>query len=81
MRVEKKSDKEEIKIKPKIEHYYLWKKTPMVRISGDFFGGGFNLSKNKAKAIIENIEAIRNFASGKLDEDIKKLKDEEVLIP
>lgn len=54
---------------------------PMVRIKGDFMGGGFNLSKNKARAIVTNIDAIKKFADGEYDKDILKLGEEEVLSP
>jgi len=75
-----------------IEHFYKFipkdkegkKKgmgVPMVRIKGDFFGGGFNLSKNKARAIMNNLNLIKKFADGEYDNKIKELKEDEIIIP
>ena len=66
---------------PVIQHYYNYKDHPMVRISGNFFGGGFNLSKNKLKAIRENLDELQDFIDGKLDKEILELKTDEVLKP
>ena len=32
--------------------------TPMVKIKGNFFKGGFNLSKSKVKAVLDNIDIL-----------------------
>lgn len=88
-----KLDKKTVTIIPSsIDHFYKFipkdkegkiKSTgvPMVRIKGDFFGGGFNLSKNKAKAILNNIDIIKEFADGQYDKAINKLKEGEVFTP
>lgn len=66
--------------KSKIDHYYVFKDAFMVRIVGNFFTGGFNLSKNKARAVLENIDEIKEFVDGNYDNDIKKLSEDEVLV-
>ncbi len=51
----------------------------MVRISGNFMGGGFNLSQNKVLAVLENIDELRKFAEGEYDPEIDELKEDDVL--
>lgn len=65
--------------KSTVESFTLFKGRPMVRIAGNFYGKGFNLSKNKAIAIMENIDVIKEFADGKFDDKILELGEEEVL--
>jgi hypothetical protein len=73
--------------KATIQHYSKYKKkpedkgVPMVRVKGNFYGDGFNFSKNKAIAIMDNVEEIKKFAAGEFDKEIMELKDGEVLIP
>lgn len=56
--------------------------TPAVYIEGNFFRGGFQLSKNKIIAILQCAEELRKFADGAYDEDIGKLKvNTEAYIP
>ena len=75
-----------------IEHFYKYvpkdkdgnkrsSAVPMVRIKGDFYGGGFNLSKNKAQAIVSNIEEIEKFARGDFDKQILELQEDEIILP
>lgn len=65
---------------PKIEHYSNYKSRPMVRIKGNFYGGGFNVSKNKILAILDNIDDLKEFAAGKYDKEIADLGEDEVLV-
>ena len=53
----------------------------MVRIAGNFYRGGFNISKNKIKAILTYADELKRFAKGEYDTDIDKLKEGEVLKP
>lgn len=53
---------------------------PMVRIKGNFMGGGFNVSKNKVKAILAVSKKLAGFIDGDLDEEISKLKEGEYLV-
>ena len=87
-----KDDKGQDTIPSIIEHFYKYKpvdkegKTkgadvPMVRIKGNFFGGGFNLSKNKVKAVLDNLDILQKFAKGDFDKEINVLKPDEVLQP
>ena len=83
MKKVKKEEEVKTENKPVVEHFYRWKKAPMVRIKGNFFGGGFNMSKNKIKAILDNAAILKDFANGKLTEEIMELADDgsEVLQP
>lgn len=63
----------------KVESFSIYKGHPMIRFSGNFMGGGFSLSKNKVKAVLENIEEAKLFAEGKYDEQIKELGEGEIL--
>jgi hypothetical protein len=49
----------------------------MVRIKGNFYKDGFNISKNKVKAILDNIDLLKKFANGEFDKDILELGTEE----
>ncbi|MDD5589376.1 MAG: hypothetical protein PHP92_04950 [Candidatus Nanoarchaeia archaeon] len=73
----KKEEKE--KVVNKVEHYYNYKGKLMVKISGNFMGGGFSLSQNKAKAVLDNLDEIKKFVSGQYDEKIKELKEDQIL--
>jgi len=86
-------DEKNIEIVPStIEYFYKYSplnkdgslketSTPMVRIKGNFFKGGFNLSKSKVKAVLDNIELLQKFANGDLDKVINELEADEVLQP
>ena len=66
-----KLDKKTVTIIPSsVDHFYKF-------IPKD----GFNLSKNKAKAILNNIDIIKEFADGQYDKAINKLKEGEVFTP
>jgi len=77
----KKIDRKELTSngKPVVKHFYFYKGKPMARIDGNFYMGGFNMSKNKIAAIFENEEILKKFVGGEFDETIKNLKDDEVL--
>ena len=75
----KVEDKKESNSKTIFENFHRFKKSPMMRFKGNFFGGGFALSKNKVKAVIDNLALCGEFAAGKFDEQIMKLEDGEVL--
>ncbi len=66
----------------RVEHFSLYKgKSPMVRISGNFYGGGFNFSQGKLRAIIQLLKenpALVAFAKGDYDETIKGLDEGQV---
>lgn len=81
MQKEKMNDQKTKDTTPEIEHYSNYKGTPMVRISGNFARGGFNMSRNKIKAVITNIDQLRKFAAGDFDTEILELKEDEVLKP
>ena len=79
-------------VKNEIQHFNMYtpkekdgtpkgKGSMMVRIKGSFFAGGFNLSKNKVKAVLDNIELLTQFANGEFDKDIESLGEDEVLQP
>lgn len=87
-----KDEKGQDTIPSTIEHFYKY--TPvdkdgkskgssiaMVKIKGNFYRGGFNLSKNKVKAVLNNIELLQKFANGEFDKDINELKLDEVIQP
>ena len=91
VKLEKDSEGQEV-IKSTIEHFYNYvpkdkdgnpksSGTPMVRIKGNFYKGGFNLSKNKVKAVLDNLELMKQFANGDLDKQIEELKEDEVIQP
>jgi len=92
VKLEKDETGEEV-IPSTIEHFYkfvpkdkeglpkLGSGVPMVKIKGNFYRGGFNLSKNKVKAVLDNLEVLQKFANGEFDKDIKELKEDEVIQP
>lgn len=64
----------------KVGYYYRFKSTPMVFIEGNFMKGGFSLSKNKVKAVLDNLDELRRFAAGEYDTDITALEgDDDIL--
>lgn len=63
----------------KVEHFAQFKGKPMVFIAGSFYQGGFLISKNKVRAILDNADLLKKFVSGEWDAEIKKLKDDEIL--
>ena len=67
------------KVKPVVEGYYKFKTTSMARIKGNFMKGGFNISKNKVLAVIENLEELKKFANGDYDKQIDDLGEDEML--
>lgn len=81
MQKEKITKQEKQTIQTKIEHFYNFKGRPMVRISGNFMGGGFNMSKNKIKAILDNGDGLFDFVNGKFDQEILELAEDEILKP
>lgn len=60
---------------PKIEYYFKFHGKRCVRIKGNFWYGGFSLSQSKAAAIMANLEAIKDFAAGRLNQEIDGLED------
>lgn len=80
MKKVKKEESQKLEIKNIVESFYLYKgKSRMVKIKGSFFGGGFNLSQNKVKAVFENKELLQNFVNGDFDKDIDELQEDEIL--
>lgn len=67
--------------KTALEHFYNFKGTPMVRFKGNFYRGGFNVSKNKVRAVIENLEIMKQFINGDFDEAIAGLQEGQALKP
>jgi hypothetical protein len=67
------------KTNPVVKSFSKFRNARMVRIEGSFMGGGFNISQNKIKAILANIEVLQNFANGDYDKQIDELKDDEIL--
>jgi hypothetical protein len=62
---------------PKIDYYFKFHGKRCVRIKGNFWYGGFNLSQNKAAAILSNLEQIQQFVKGGFDGEIDQLTDKE----
>jgi len=79
MKKVKKSQEEEKEIINKVESFSKFKKARMARISGNFMKGGFQLSQNKVKAVLDNIEVLKKFANGEFDKEIDELQDDEIL--
>lgn len=79
-KVKKQQQKEKQEVKNTIECFSKFKNARMVRIAGSFMGGGFNISQNKIKAILENKEMLQKFANGEHDKDIDSLKEDEILM-
>ena len=79
MKKVKKQEKEKEPVKNEVTHYSKFKGRPMVYIKGNFFNGGFAISKNKVKAILDNIEELKRFANGDYDERIMELEQDEIL--
>ena len=79
MKKEKITKTERTDIPVKIDYFYNFKGKPMVRIAGNFMSGGFNLSKNKVKAVLDNAAVLKDFADGKLDSGLSELAEDEVL--
>lgn len=76
----KKENKSEEKVPVDIvKHFSKFKKARMVRIDGNFMGGGFRISQNKIKAILENIDVLSQFAHGDFDNQIDELQEDEIL--
>ncbi|HNR90739.1 MAG TPA: hypothetical protein PKM65_20555 [Spirochaetota bacterium] len=63
-----------------VEFFYKYKGRPMVRVAGNFLGGGFNISQNKVRAILDNAEALRGFVKGEYDQAILGLEEDEVVV-
>jgi hypothetical protein len=80
MKVEKVATKADVSFS-KVQHFSNYKGHPMVRISGNFMGGGFQLSKGKLIAVLANLKELKDFAEGKHDDAIANLKEDEVLKP
>lgn len=69
-------------VAPVVEGFSLFRgKARMVRIKGNFKGGGFILSQNKARALLANKALIEKFARGDFDAEIDKLADDEMFVP
>ncbi len=64
-------------IKPEVGYYYTYKGKPMVHIKGNFMKGGFSISKNKVRAILENREELGKFAAGLYDTEIMETPEGE----
>lgn len=77
--VKNNRDKKPGEFHSKVEHFSVFKGKPMVYISGSFYQGGFSMSKNKIRAVLENSKLLEKFANGEYDADIKKLKEDEIL--
>lgn len=65
--------------KSAVNAYGRFKKARMAHIKGNFMGGGFQLSQNKVKAVLDNIDELAKFANGEYDEAIDRLEDDQVL--
>lgn len=79
-------------VKSTVEYFYKYtpkdkdgkpkgKSIQMVHINGNFYGNGFNMSRNKIKAIMDNLELMKQFSQGKFDAVIDKLEEGEALEP
>jgi len=75
----KKTKEEKKEITPKVKSFSKFRNARMSRIEGNFMGGGFNISQNKVKAILDNIDILKKFANGDFDKDIDELSDDEIL--
>ena len=63
----------------RVKNFFKFKNSLMVRIEGNYFGGGFNMSKNKVKDILENKDILLKFVNGEFDEEISKLEENQAL--
>ncbi len=82
MEVQKRKDEKGLRkgdFHSEVDHFSMFKGKPMVYIKGSFYQGGFSMSKNKIRAILDNAEFLKRFAEGEFDADIKKLKEDEIL--
>jgi len=68
-------------MEPEVDHFFKYKGRPMVRIKGNFYGGGFSISKNKLMAIRKLLEKLESFIDGQLDEKITSLNENQVIKP
>ena len=81
----KKADGKQTKERATVSHYYNYKAknakkaSLMVYIKGDFFNGGFSLSKNKAIALIQCLDEIKGFATGNYDVQLSELNADQIL--
>jgi hypothetical protein len=62
-----------------VDHFYLYKDRKMVYINGNFYKGGFAISQNKVKAILDNLKVMEQFVDGRFDIKIEGLKKDERL--
>lgn len=62
-----------------VTSFYKYRNARMARFTGNFMGGGFNVTQSKVKAILDNIEIMREFVNGVFDENIDELTESEIL--
>lgn len=63
-----------------VKHFCNFKGKSMVMIGGNFYNGGFLISKSKIAAILSLSNELKDFVDGKYDQDIKQLKEDEVIV-
>lgn len=80
MKVVKKEAVEKKEIVSRVKSLSKFQGHAMALIEGNFKGGGFNISKNKLKAIFENEAFLKRFTKGEFDKKIADLKDDEVIM-
>lgn len=66
-------------VQGRVKQFFIFKGSPMVRIEGNYYTGGFNISKNKVRDILNNVEILKEFVSGDLDDRMKELEEGEAL--
>jgi len=70
---------EQTVIKNLVHSIFKFKNARMMRITGSFIKGGFNISQNKLKAILDNLETVQKFVKGEYNKEIDELKEDEIL--
>jgi hypothetical protein len=75
----KKQESEKAEVVNKVDSFSKFQKARMVRITGSFMKGGFNISQNKVKAILENIDVMEKFVKGDFNSKIDELEEDEIL--
>ena len=78
MMIVTKTDKK-AEVAARITQYSVYNGTALARIEGSF--KPLQLSKAKVRAILNNLEALKAFASGKIDKELDSLTDDQVIVP
>ena len=78
-KVQKENSQKQAEIKNLVDSLSKFKNARMMRISGSFMKGGFNISQNKLKAVLDNLEIVQKFVKGDYNKEIDELQENEIL--